>query len=179
MLVPQKIDDVVYPAAGEVDSLGALDDWIALVDDALTEARNGVNAITWPLTVASLVGILALAADVFEGASDFLAAVNAHPGKCVVGVFLAAVAVAAFCLSNEVTEKRRKLSAIRRAFIRRRRVNCSNGPAAPDDALAEQAHWVVQFARSSSVIARRSASWLRRRRPRGVASRSAGMITTS
>ena len=121
VLTPHHVDDVEYPAAGEVDSLGALDDWIALIDDALTEARNGVNAITWPLTVASLVGVLTLAADVFEGAADFLAAVTAHPGKSAVGLFLAAVAVAAFCLSNQVTEKRRKLSAIRRAYIRRRR----------------------------------------------------------
>lgn len=91
------------------------------VEDALTEARNGVSAISWLLALAALLGFLALLADVVDGAPDLWMAIVGSPWKSVVcGAFLVAT-VTAFRLSEETTEKRRKLVAIRSAYLRRGR----------------------------------------------------------
>lgn len=121
VLSSQKIDDEFYPAAADVTSLTVAEDWIVRVEDALTEARNGVTAISWPLALAALLGFLALLADVVDGAPDLWMAIVGSPWKSVVCGALLVATVTAFRLSEETTEKRRKLVAIRSAYLRRRR----------------------------------------------------------
>ncbi|WP_377108256.1 hypothetical protein [Propionicimonas sp. T2.31MG-18] len=117
----QEIDGVTYPAAADVDSAAVVEDWLLHVEDALIEARNGVTAISWPLALAGLVGFLALLADVADGAPSILQAVVASPWKSLVCAALLVATIVAFRLSDETTEKRRKLVAIRSAYFRRRR----------------------------------------------------------
>lgn len=114
----QKIDGVTYPAAADVESATVVEDWLLQIEDALTEARNGVTAISWPLALAGLVGFLALLADVADGVPSILQAVEASPWKSLVCAALLFATIAAFRLSEETTEKRRKLVAIRSAYFR-------------------------------------------------------------
>jgi len=129
----QKIDGVMYPAAADMESATVVEDWLLQIEDALTEARSGVTAISWPLALAGLVGFLALLADVADGAPSLLLAVAASPWKTVVCAALLLATIVAFRLSDETTEKRRKLVAIRSAYYRRRRELVEAQPAASSD----------------------------------------------
>jgi hypothetical protein len=137
VLSTQKIDDDFYPPAADVQSLTVAEDWIVRIEDALTEARNGVTAISWPLALAGLLGFLALLADVVDSAANPWLAVVGSPWKSVVCGVLLVATVTAFRLAEETTEKRRKLVAIRSAYLRRRR-ELAAGQIASSEGAAPQ-----------------------------------------
>lgn len=115
------VNDVHFPTPTEICSCDVLDDWLVKAEDSLTEARNGVTAIAWPLALAGLVGVLAMVADAVGGATSPWAALTSNPFKLGLIIFLFAATVVAFRLASSSSDERRRLTAIRHAYLRRRR----------------------------------------------------------
>lgn len=148
----QKIDDDFYPAAVDLQSVTVAEDWIVRTEDALTEARNGVTAISWPLALAGLLGFLALLADVVDSAPNLWLAVVVSPWKSVVCGVLLVATITAFRLSDKTTEKRRKLVAIRSAYLRRRR-ELADGEFVPSGGEAPQPSSTADHALQPMTVA--------------------------
>ena len=139
VLVPQTIDEDVYPLARELMSVAVAEDWIVKAEDALTEARNGVTAISWPFALAALLGFLAMLADVADSAPNVWLAIAASPWKSLVCGLLFVATIAAFKLSDETSDRRQKLVAIRSAYLRRRR-ELSDGNRTPPAPLPDRSN---------------------------------------
>jgi hypothetical protein len=116
-----KINDDQYLAPAEIRSVDVLDDWIVKAEDAVTEARNGVTAIAWPFALAGMVGFLAMLADVADKAPNIWTSFAVSPYKSGVCFFLLTATIIAIVLSDRTSAERRRLIAIRHAYLRRRR----------------------------------------------------------
>jgi len=132
-----KVDDVQYQFPADIRSATVLEDWIIQVEDALTEARNGVTAIAWPFVLAGLVGSLVILADVAESAHNFWTGFADSPYRTVVGLVLLCASIGAFVLTDQTTKNRKRLVTIRHAYLRRRRELVEGNPDLENEAATQ------------------------------------------